>query len=747
MISCLLNSSARFRLLMLCLLLASLLLSCKDSGAQTDAKTDAGGAADEIAEAPNTDSEGRVANHLQHEKSLYLQQHMYNPVDWYPWGDEAFARAIAENKIIFLSIGYSSCHWCHVMEEEVFEDQEVADYMNANFISIKVDREERPDIDATYMLALQALTGGGGWPLNMYLTPGKKPITGATYIPKPDFLGLSAQIMQVWNEDREKILDQSDQLADYVQQVPEMGDSAAVDQGLLDSIFTAAQERFDDSWGGFQGEQKFPTPLRWQYLMHYHRKTGNERAGQMLVKTLDEMMRSGLYDHIGGGFHRYSVDSQWQVPHFEKMLYDNAQMASLYTEASVLFDNKDYEYIARDTLDFLLREMRDEQGGIYSSFDADSGGVEGSYYCFTPAEMNEIGGETDGKALSSMFGVTEEGNFEDYHGKISGVTVLSRRARPEKIAEASGLSLDEVATLFDRYRQPIRDYRAKRVAPELDRKIVASWNGLALSAFCKAYTAYGDEKYLDAAKGIAEYIQKQHHRGDGGLLRASTDHVASSDGVLDDYACMANGLLDLYLAGGGDVYLQQALDLIEYGNAHFRHETAGWYMTADYVDLPLGRRMELFDSVEPSGVSQMLKAMLKAAAITGDTAYFATVDKDLAAYHKLLGEAGLEMANWLDVALLANGPFYEVVIAGGSENPLTQELMAIARSGSRSYVLPMQVAAEGPSEAVLAVQPVLMGKVQSQDLPTAFVCKKGSCNAPTNDPQELAKQLKAGWKH
>jgi uncharacterized protein YyaL (SSP411 family) len=688
-----------------------------------------------------------VANHLQNEKSLYLQQHMYNPVDWYPWGEAAFQRAIDENKIIFLSIGYSSCHWCHVMEEEVFEDQEVADYMNANFISIKVDREERPDIDATYMLALQALTGGGGWPLNMFLTPSQKPITGATYIPKADFLGLSAQIMQVWNEERETILNQSDQLADYVKQLPEMGPSAAIDQALLDSVFTASQAMFDDTWGGFQGEQKFPTPLRWQYVMHYHRKTGNERAAQMLVKTLDEMMRSGLYDHIGGGFHRYSVDPQWNVPHFEKMLYDNAQLASLYIEASVLFDNKDYEFIARDTLDFLLREMRDEQGGIYSSFDADSGGVEGSYYCFTPAEMIEIAGETDGKALNSMFGVTEAGNFEDYHGKIANVTVLSRRAKAAKVAEASGLSLEEVNALFEKYRQPIRDYRAKRVAPGLDRKILVSWNGLALSAFCAAYSAYGDAKYLDAAQGIAEYIQKQHHRGDGGLLRASTDHVASSDGVLDDYACMANGLLDLYLAGGGDVHLRQALDLIEYANAHFRHETAGWYMSADYAELPLGRRMELFDSVEPSGVSQMLKAMLKAAAITGETSYFEMVDKDLSAHNKLLSEAGLEMANWLDVALLSNGPFYEVVIAGAPEDPLTGELLAIARNGGRSYVLPMQVGAAGASEAVLAVQPVLMGKAQSQDLATAYVCRKGSCNAPTSDPQELAKQLMDGWKH
>ena len=738
--------SLRPMLIMLSLM-ACFALSCTDKGTDADTGTDTTGAAATGGTEVQEDTEGRTANHLKDEKSLYLQQHMYNPVDWYPWGDEAFQRATDENKIIFLSIGYSSCHWCHVMEEEVFEDQEVADYMNEHFICIKVDREERPDIDAAYMLALQGLTGGGGWPLNMFLTPAQKPITGSTYMPKADFLGLSEQITQVWTEEREKILDQSDQLSDYVQQVPQLGARAAVDQALLDTVFETAQAGFDDTWGGFQAEQKFPTPGRWQYIMHYYRKTGNERARTMVQKTLDEMMRGGLYDHIGGGFHRYSVDSSWNVPHFEKLLYDNAQLASLYIEASVLFDNKEYEFIARDTLDFLLNEMHDEQGGFYASFDADSGGVEGSFYCFTPADMIEIAGEQDGKALNSLFGITENGNFSDFHGKIENVTVLSRRARPEKVAEASGLSLEEVASLFARYRQPIRDYRAQRTAPALDRKVVSSWNGLALSAFSAAYAAYGDEKYLSAAQDIAAYIMQQHHRGDGGLLRASTEHVASGDAVLDDYSCMANGLLDLYLVNGNEQYLQDALNLIEYANAHFRNEEAGWYISADYVELPLGRRVEMFDSVEPSGVSQMLKATLKAAAITGNTTYFETVDNDLEAYSAFLSQAGMEMSNWLDVALLANGPFYEVVIAGAADDPLVLQMLGETRSGARNYVLPMHVPAEGATAAVLAVQPALAGKVQSGATATAYVCKKGSCNAPTGDPAELTKQLSAGWQH
>ncbi len=743
------------RAILLCCLCGLLLNSCnqdtsdKEQGAKGGSATELATGTDAAAGA-EMDNENRTANHLKNETSLYLQQHMYNPVDWYPWGDEAFNRAKEENKIIFLSIGYSSCHWCHVMEEEVFEDVEAAEYMNEHFICIKVDREERPDIDATYMMALQGLTrGGGGWPLNMFLTPARKPITGSTYMPKTDFMALTLKIVQTWDENREQIMDQSDQVADFVAQLPQPGESGTIDQALLDEVLATAEPLFDNTWGGFQAPQKFPTPVRWQYLLHYYRKTGNEQAKEMVVKTLDEMMRGGIYDHIGGGFHRYAVDESWSVPHFEKLLYDNAQLASLYIEAGELFDNDAYRFIARDTLDFLLREMQDAEGGFYSSFDADSDGVEGSYYCFTPAEMVGIAGETDGAALNSLFGITEEGNFEDFHGKISNVTVLSRRAKPEKVMEASGLDAETVAGLFDSYRQQIRDYRAKRVPPTLDRKIVTSWNGLALSAFSAAYSAYGDEQYREAAERIAHYLTSNHSMDTpmGSFHRASTGHVASGDGVLDDYACIANGMLDLYLATGDERWLQTGLETVTFANEHFRAEDAGWYLTADYVEQPLGRRIEVFDTVEPSGNSQMLKALLKVAAVSGEAGYFATVSSDLEAYHEYLSQAGLEMANWLDVALLSNGPYYELVVAGDADDPLTIEMLNLARSKGRNYVLPMHVPAEGPSDSTLVTQPMLLGKAQWEGKPTAFVCKKGACNAPTSDPQEMLRQISEGWAY
>ncbi|MCB1218800.1 thioredoxin domain-containing protein [bacterium] len=749
------------RLLAAIALLACLALSaCPGSG---DGNTGDGSEADPPIE--NTGQQGAEAggskNHLQGETSLYLQQHVQNPVDWYPWKDEALQRAISENKLIFLSVGYSSCHWCHVMEEEVFEDQEIADYLNEHFVCIKVDREERPDIDATYQPALVGLAGESGWPLNMFLTPALKPVTGSTYRPKAEFMALTERVVQVWEENREELLNQSDMVASFVATLPETGPAGEIDQALLDEIVDTAVPLFDETWGGFVSPQKFPTPVRWQFLMHYYRKTGDEDARRMLVKTLDEMMRGGLYDHIGGGFHRYVVDDSWTVPHFEKLLYDNAQLASLYIEAGELFDNDDYRFIAKDTLDFMLREMRDEQGGFYSSFDADSGGVEGSFYCFTPSEMIEIAGETDGVALNSMFGITEEGNFADFHGKIANVTVLSRRAKPEKVMEASGLSREEVDALFDKYRQQIRDYRAKRVAPTLDRKIVTSWNGLTLSAFAQAYAAYGDEQYLQAAEGIRDYIASAHVQGQpgGAFHRASTGHEPVGDALLDDYANLANGLFDLYVASGDSAALQLGSEALSFANEHFRAEDAVWYMTPDFVEQPLGRRIEIYDTVEPCGISQMLKGLLREAALTGNTEYFATVESDLAAYHSQIGNFvddpqsgnryanGLEMANWLDAALLSNGPFYEVVIAGDPADPATQELLSLARSGGRSFVLTMHVPAAGPDEQMLALQPVLQGKAQWEEKPTAFVCRKGSCNAPTNDATEMQSQLSAGWAH
>lgn len=746
------------------LLICAMLASCNDgtktegAGGNTAVTIDGGGKQEG---AGSVDAEGRKANHLAGENSLYLQQHMFNPVDWYPWNDEALDRAVEENKLIFLSVGYSSCHWCHVMEEDVFEDQAVADYLNEHYICIKVDREERPDIDATYQPALAGLAGESGWPLNIFLTPAKKPVTGCTYRTSQEFMALAERVTQVWEENREDLLDQSDQVASFVAMLPETGEAADIDQALLDEIVAAAGPIFDETWGGFMQQQKFPTPVRWQFIMHYFRKTGDEKAKQMLVKTLDEMMRGGLYDHIGGGFHRYTVDESWTVPHFEKLLYDNAQLASLYIEAGELFDDERYRFVAKDTLDFMLREMQDPQGGFYSSFDADSDGIEGSFYCFTPDEMVTIAGEKDGAALNALFGITPEGNFADYHGKIANVTVLSRRAKPEKVMEASGLSSEEVDGLFDKYRQQIRDYRAKRIPPTLDKKVVTSWNGLTLSAFSAAYSAYGDDKYREAAEGIRQYISSTHMKGNptGALYRASTEHDPVGDAMLDDYANFANGCFDLYQATGDADALAIGVEAVTFANEHFRAEDAVWYMTADYVEQPLGRRIEVYDTVEPCGISQMLKALLKVASLTGEAEYFQTVSADLAAYHLQIANFvedpnsgmrfsnGLEMANWLDAALLSNGPFYELVVAGDPADPATQEMLAIARSGGRNYVLPMQVPAAGPDANTLARQPVLQGKQQAGDKPTAFVCKKGSCNAPTSDPQEMLKQISAGWAH
>jgi len=682
--------------------------------------------------------EGRTTgNRLRNERSLYLRQHAHNPVDWYPWGEEAFAKARLLDRPVFLSIGYSSCHWCHVMEREVFEDEEAAHLLNERFVSVKVDREERPDIDAVYMEAVQRLTGGGGWPMSVFLLPDGRPFFGGTYFPRPQFLALVRGIHDLCSARRDDLDAQAAALTEAVRAEPLHSTGVAVGRAMVDNAASEGGASYDARWGGTRSRMKFPTPLRWHFLLHHWRKTGSPRSAEVVRGTLDAMASGGIHDHVGGGFHRYTVEETWLVPHFEKMLYDNALLASLYTEAAAAFEEPRYEAVARDTLDFLLRDLSDPGGAFQGSYDADSGGEEGSFYVWSPEELAAVAGE-DAPALALLLGVTAEGNFE-------GRSILTRRVAPAEVARLTGRPAAEVAALFDRWREPLREHRAGRVSPGRDRKVVAAWNGLAITAFAQAYRAFGDERYRDAAERAAEFLWERHRRPDDALDRASNDGVAAGEGILDDYAFVADACLELHQATGGGHHLRRALALVELALRGFRHPAAGWYLVREGHDTPLGRPVELFDHANPSGQAVLLHVLLRAAALTGNPAWHEQATATLSARAEVLRRAGMETAWWYDAALLAQGPFREVVIAGDPHDERTAALAATVQRRLPPHVVLAQVPATGPDADTLALIPPTEGKIALQNVPTAYVCQLGTCQRPTSDPAELRGQLLEGW--
>jgi uncharacterized protein YyaL (SSP411 family) len=670
----------------------------------------------------------RTGNRLKNEKSLYLRQHAHNPLDWYPWGPEALERANEEDKPIFLSIGYASCHWCHVMEKEVFEDDEVAALMNEHFICIKVDREERPDLDHVYMQAVQMLTGGGGWPMSVFLTPDQQPFFGGTYFPKDQFLILAGRIQQVYRQDRDSVDRQADLLRRNIAGGIKLDGEDSVDPESIEATARAASEQFDSEWGGVASHMKFPAPLRWMFLLDCYRKTGEQSYAGMVKKTLDHMGSGGIHDHIGGGFHRYTTERTWLVPHFEKMLYDNALLASLYLQSYSVFSEKRYAEIARDTLDFLIREMSGMEGGFYSSCDADSGGEEGSFYLWTPEEIIEVAGPTDGPLLARWLGVIPQGNFE-------GRSILTRRT-----------SVPGAEELFYRHRPSLRARRATRLRPLLDRKIITAWNGLAIAAFAQGYAVLGEDRYRAAAEKAAKFILKNHLAEGGWLLRASNHGVGTaSEGILDDYAFLAGGLLELYRATGNVRWLRRALGLLDYVRINFTHPQGGFYLTSHGLPAPVGRQVDVFDDACPSGNSAMLQALITANALTSKQAYREEAEKMLRAYAEIMKKARLEMAWWHDAAMKFQGPFYDVVISGDPDSADTRALVGTVRNSLLPNAVLSTTPPAGPAPELEALLPSARNKTARSGKATAYVCRLGSCKQPTSDPSVLKSQILEGW--
>ncbi|MGE3851683.1 MAG: thioredoxin domain-containing protein, partial [Planctomycetota bacterium] len=693
----------------------------------------------------------RDGNRLKHQPSVYLRQHAHNPIDWYPWGDEALQRAAREDKPVFLSVGYSSCHWCHVMEHEVFEKDDVAEFLNAHFVCIKLDREERPDLDRVYMDALVSASGSGGWPMSLFLTTDLKPFMVGTYIPYPQFLQAAQNVATMWREKRDDVEANATELSEHVSGRLDLANLAKAAGLEADEPFPADEfnrvalseaQSFDFAYGG-SGSQKFPSTPTWQYLLHWYRRSGDSGdvpLGKMLRLTLDHMANGGLYDHIGGGFHRYTVERAWILPHFEKMLYDNALLAQLYAEASVVMAasasaNADpidrlraarYAEIARDTLDYLIRDMSGEPGDttpggpFWASYDADSGGEEGSFYVWTPDEISEVAGG-DGPALAALLGVKPRGNLPPQHvhdASLRGKSMIMRRMSAKDVAGEFMKSEEQVAGLFAKHREALRAFREKRTWPGLDRKVVTAWNALAISAFARGYQAFGEPRYRMAAESAAEWLWSHHRReSDGRLWRASTsaaagetvDSAPTGDGIVEDYACLAEALLDLYDATGAEQHLSRALELVAQLRDHFAHDGGGFWHTREDVPTPMGRQQDLFDNATPSGNGVGLRVLLRAAAISGNEQWHAEVERSVSAFAGLMLRGPMGTVTLYDTALWLHAPWREVVIAAddADDNPL----LAVLRASQPTWISILRVPAAGPSGAMLALAPPLAGKV------------------------------------
>ncbi|HXZ30054.1 MAG TPA: thioredoxin domain-containing protein, partial [Dehalococcoidia bacterium] len=628
-----------------------------------------------------------MSNHLRNETSPYLRQHANNPVDWYPWGQEAFDKAQREDKPIFLSIGYSTCHWCHVMAHESFEHLEVARLMNEAFVSIKVDREERPDIDNVYMSACQAMTGSGGWPLSIIMTPDKKPFFAATYIPRESRFGLEGMmeliphIRQIWATRRAEASNLSDKIATILQQSSQDTAGEELDGATLNLAYEQLAECFDAQHGGFSRAPKFPTPHNLFFLLRYWRRSGNKAALDMVEKTLQTMRGGGIYDHIGFGFHRYSTDSQWLVPHFEKMLYDQAMLAMAYIEAYQATGKEDYGKTAREIFTYVLRDMMTPEGGFCSAEDADSEGEEGKFYLWTQEEVRQALVNEGADFVAQVFNIEKDGNFtEEATGRKSGVNILHLRKPLEEIAADLNLSQQDLQTHLEAIRQKLFAYRDKRVHPMKDDKILTDWNGLMIAALAKGAQAFDEPEYAEAACGTADFILGNMRKASGRLWHRHRGEWTGVEANLDDYAFLVWGLIELYEATFDTSHLEFALELTSDMVRHFwDEEGGGLYLTPDDGESLLVRKKEIYDGAIPSGNSVAMLNLLRLGRMTGNSdleekaakigrAFSGSVKQSPAAHSQLMVA--------LDFGIR---PCYEVVIAGNARAKDTKAMVKALR--------------------------------------------------------------------
>ena len=681
-----------------------------------------------------------VPNRLINETSPYLLQHAENPVDWYTWGEEALQTAQAEDKPILLSIGYSACHWCHVMERESFETPEIASIMNEHFINIKVDREERPDLDSLYMNAVQALTGSGGWPLTVFLTPDGKPFYGGTYFPPVDSRGMPGfprvllGVAEAYRSRKGDVIQATQQLVSHLQQAVQTPRSLEpLTADILHQAHQVLARNYDFQNGGFGTAPKFPQPMTYEFILHYYYLSKNPVTLNMVEMALQKMATGGIYDQIGGGFHRYSTDAIWLVPHFEKMLYDNALLSRLYLHGYQATHNTLYRRIAEETLDYVVREMTSPTAGFYSTQDADSEGEEGKFFVWTPQEIEAILGPEQGALIAGYFGVTEAGNFE-------GKNILHVPKEADSFAAEAGVSLDELQQAIGQGRASLLDARGQRIPPARDDKILSAWNGLMMRSFSEAASILGREDYQQAAVDNAAFLLDTL-RKDGRLLRTSKDGRAHLNGYLEDYAFVADGLLSLYETTFDHRWLEEACSLADSMIDLFWDDQQNvFYDTGKDHEALLVRPRDLFDNATPCGSSVAADVLLHLAILTGEGDYSRRAATSLRSVHEYLAKAPMGMGHWLCALDFYVSTPKEIAIVGELSRPDTRALLDAVHS---RYLPNKVVAGRDPSVVGQSFPslPLLQGRETTGDSPTAYVCQNYICQLPVTEPDALASQL------
>jgi hypothetical protein len=673
-----------------------------------------------------------MPNRLINEKSPYLLQHAHNPVDWYPWGEEAFKKAGTENKPIFLSIGYSTCHWCHVMEHESFENDSIAAYLNEHFVSIKLDREERPDIDAIYMTATQAMTGSGGWPMTIIMTPELKPFFCGTYFPpvpshgRPSFKQLLERIRELWDTKRDELLQSADGLTKAISEQDAAKTSGSLSPTVFDSCFSYFERTFDAVWGGFGGAPKFPRPVQYDFLFAYSELNRSAPSREMALHTLDRMALGGLFDQVGGGFHRYSVDKLWLVSHFEKMLYDQAQLVQSFLDAYQMTGDEFYADIVRRTCDFVLAELTSPEGGFYSALDADSEGAEGTYYIWTKAEIEEALGKERAEIFCYFSEITEEGNWE--HGK--NIVFFARS--PEDVAKHFGKTLEETDGMISDSLKALFLKRSDRIRPHLDDKILASWNGLMIGAMARAGDILSMPRFTESAEEAAEFIWKKLFEENAGkLLHRYRDGEARFDATLDTYAFLIKGYLDLYEATLDSIWLSRAITLQEQQDAHlFDTANGGYFTSRDAKDIII-RTKNMYDGAEPSGNSISVLNLIRLFTITGNEELKTKAEQTIALFASQLEKYPYTMPAMITAALWMENPPREYVFAGDPEG---EEYAEMRRAISKTYE-PRKVIYSANAAEANEFSRTLTAKNGNL---TLYRCKHGACDLPITHAEDIS---------
>ncbi|MFQ3565794.1 MAG: thioredoxin domain-containing protein [Aggregatilineales bacterium] len=679
-----------------------------------------------------------MMNRLANETSPYLLQHADNPVDWYPWGEEAFQKAQAEDKPILLSVGYSACHWCHVMEHESFEHEPTAQMMNELFVNVKVDREERPDIDDIYMQAVQALSQGrGGWPMTVFLLPDGRPFYGGTYFPReprygiPSFQQVMQGVIEAYRSRRSDVERVAASLTEAYERISlGIGNADALNTELLSTAFERMSRNFDASYGGFGGAPKFPQPMNLEFLLRYFARTGEAKALEMVAFTLQKMATGGIYDQIGGGFHRYSVDAIWLVPHFEKMLYDNAQLSRVYLHAHQITGNRAFRRTAEEIYDYILREMTAPEGGFYSTTDADSEGEEGKFFVWTRDELIELLGD-DAVIAIEYYGVSARGNFE-------GKNILFVPNEDRVVAERLNLSLDELHHRLETIRDTLYAARSQRVHPGLDDKILAAWNGMMLASLSEAARVLDRRDYREAAERCGTFLVENMITSEGRVWRTYKNGRAHINGYLEDYANLIDAFLELYQTTFNPRWFVEAQQLANVALARFRAEDGGFYDTSDDHETLIARPRNLQDNATPSGSSLMAKGLLRLAAYTGDADYEEAARRTLSILYAAMREYPQAFGEALSAVDLLVGGLHEVAIIGDLDEIETRLLLDVVQKPYRPNVIVALAPASVEGEDTV---PLLSYRSMKDGAPTVYVCRNFACQMPVTTPTELEKQL------